>query len=489
MASRVFVAASDSAMSTSESDALAVVKQVEIHFAFPFKVTKAGRTKMQDLFQLPDDDKVAKLLGDDGHLQFRECKHTFSVTPTTSALASTRVRFGSVSVSETAFSRPTSVKRSALSILHDSRGNAYTIHDTYVRLLSFDTGLVRFAISANQAVTVQDVLNLQNSVMRLNKTKVPRLKTDVTNKIFEPLPFLMDIIGRFVGIEGEHWERDSHTDRLFTYTLAAIADVGSAARLKNTVYNIGQMEWDASAPVDDKYLDEYLQNNCYLRFAEPTEGLYMTFHQDGGATILFDTVANLEKKLPMFSNARHNGVTGDVRGTSRPLGSFSMMEAILFQRTYLRYLDNTMHQLIVNMDQRKNSESLEILQDVHRQLIKFRANYGTRPVSSSSSCVQQMDQWTKVAGLSSVTNQLTSNIKDLHTFYSDISAEESQQRLDTLAVVLGFLGVAQLVTDIYTNYIESGSTTPEKLIWVPALVTAVLLLLAIAFTYYTRSAI
>ena len=37
-------------------------------------------------------------------------------------------------------------------------------------------------------------------------------------------------------------------------------------------YNIGQMEWDAAAAVDEAYVDEFRDNNVYTRFASPTGG-------------------------------------------------------------------------------------------------------------------------------------------------------------------------------------------------------------------------
>jgi hypothetical protein len=37
-------------------------------------------------------------------------------------------------------------------------------------------------------------------------------------------------------------------------------------------YNIGQMEWNAAAPVDEAYVDEFRDNNVYTRFANPNGG-------------------------------------------------------------------------------------------------------------------------------------------------------------------------------------------------------------------------
>lgn len=88
-------------------------------------------------------------------------------------------------------------------------------------------------------------------------------------------------------------------------------------------YNIGQMEWDAAAAVDEAYVDEFRDNNVYTRFANPSGGgpwlglctvlyyaytecssdvgLWSCFHPDGGCTLFFMDRAN---SLPIWGNQR-----------------------------------------------------------------------------------------------------------------------------------------------------------------------------------------
>lgn len=137
-------------------------------------------------------------------------------------------------------------------------------------------------------------------------------------------------------------------------------------------------------------------------------------------------------------------------------------------------------------------------QDVHGGLIRFRAQFGAKPTSSSSTCQKQFDQWSQVVGIADADAKMTESIKDLHEFYrwvlgkcgrasrdggwqgrdvthgrkagphtppcdccsaqfpSELSSQASQQRLDTLTVVLGFLGLAAIIIDVRFRRVDGG---------------------------------
>ncbi len=58
-----------------------------------------------------------------------------------------------------------------ITTLRDKSGNLYQLHEGYVRMFSFGIGIVRFSVSALSSVTLQAILNVQNSVMRLKNPK------------------------------------------------------------------------------------------------------------------------------------------------------------------------------------------------------------------------------------------------------------------------------------------------------------------------------
>ena len=118
------------------------------------------------------------------------------------------------------------------------------------------------------------------------------------------------------------------------YTLAAVGGLRAPEHVLTAAYNITQMEW-THASVDEAYLEEFKNSQCYLRFAHPNEGLWFGYHSDGGSTIYFGDRHQIPV-LPLFYDDRRAGVSALVCGTTRPLSSFSMMEAIVFQRTFLR---------------------------------------------------------------------------------------------------------------------------------------------------------
>jgi hypothetical protein len=60
----------------------------------------------------------------------------------------------------------------------------------------------------------------------------------------------------------------------------------------------------------------------------------------------------------------------EVCGTKRPLSAFSMCEALLFQRTFLRSLDFETSRLIMVADQIAAKKSSAKLQKIHAGLLK-----------------------------------------------------------------------------------------------------------------------
>lgn len=229
------------------------------------------------------------------------------------------------------------------------------------------------------------------------------------------------------------------------------------------------MEWKVPKRVDDDIMRDFMQQQLFLRFATANGGLWTCFHRDGASTLLFADPGETAHTC-MFGGSLESRL---IYGTTRPLAALSMAECLLFQRTFLRNIDSTIHDLIVNMQRRSGIDSASTLKTVHSLLLRFRAEFATKPVSSSSACEKQFAQWASVAMIASTRDRLDEVVKDLHTYFADISGEKTQRRINGLTIVLGFLGLAQLTCSIYVGYL--GDSRRET-IWVQVLMSFIILL-------------
>jgi hypothetical protein len=59
-----------------------------------------------------------------------------------------------------------------------------------------------------------------------------------------------------------------------------------------------------------------------------------------------------------------------------------------------------------------------VVQHVHKDLIRYKAEFGASPVSSSSSCMGQFTLWAAEQELPAVNANLTDAVKDLHSYYA-----------------------------------------------------------------------
>lgn len=171
-------------------------------------------------------------------------------------------------------------------LLQDRHGNKFSVREVYVRKMTFGVGIFRFALCCDGAASLQAVLDAQNSVMRLTNPKTagrmtviggePSLTGFQVDSAFEPQAFITNVLAQYVGQPGVDYFADQATDRLFVYTLAAVGGLTTELAVKKAAYDIGQMEWSATASVDAAYLDEFRAKQCYNRFAQPDGGLWMT---------------------------------------------------------------------------------------------------------------------------------------------------------------------------------------------------------------------
>jgi hypothetical protein len=83
----------------------------------------------------------------------------------------------------------------------------------------------------------------------------------------------------------------------------------------------------------------------------------------------------LYSEVPFFAENRWLKQRMEVCGTKRPLSAFSMCEALLFQRTFLRSLDSETSRLIMVADQIAAKKSSAKLQKIHAGLLKVGGSF------------------------------------------------------------------------------------------------------------------
>eukprot|EP00730_Choanoeca_flexa_P002378 TRINITY_DN11028_c0_g2_i4.p1 TRINITY_DN11028_c0_g2~~TRINITY_DN11028_c0_g2_i4.p1 ORF type:complete len:306 (+),score=28.66 TRINITY_DN11028_c0_g2_i4:66-920(+) len=204
------------------------------------------------------------LFGDDGHLIFNECVSTIHVSKRMTQTMSRR---------KFSMALPSDGNDPALVLLQDASNNVFELTDMYIRLFTFNIGIVRFCLRARSPVSIQTILDAQNSIMRLKRSSQAVEFTRLDNhERFDTMSFVMQVLSDYIGDENVCWRPDSHTDRLSVYTLAAIEGVHTKEAAQRAVYNIGQMEWRAEDVVAQDALDEFTDEHCYLRFATVREG-------------------------------------------------------------------------------------------------------------------------------------------------------------------------------------------------------------------------
>ncbi|EDQ86535.1 uncharacterized protein MONBRDRAFT_10907, partial [Monosiga brevicollis MX1] len=153
--------------------------------------------------------------------------------------------------------------------------------------------------------------------MRLRDSKrIWRLAYAEDKSTFQPKDFLYELLNRYIG--AENWRADEQTDRLFVYTLAAIGELRDPMDVATMIYKIGQMDWSVTEPVAAQSIQDFQEQQCYLRYATPTTGLHTCFHRDGGATVYLGEESECPS-LGMFRDQRREGIGLMIHGTTRPL--------------------------------------------------------------------------------------------------------------------------------------------------------------------------
>jgi len=317
--------------------------------------------------------------------------------------------------------------------------------------------------------------------MRLNEEKAQRpqvILEDTKVFSFQPMVFIEGLLTLYFGEKGRKWEEDKETDRLFVYTLASITGTEDPQLIKDVTYRISQMEDDSKAEIDPDYIDSFHDGiNVYKRFASRTGGVFSTFHQDGGGTLIF-TDRKTAKQIPISHFERLAQKKFVVNGTSRPFIGLSLTEMMIYKRMYLRRINQELDQII--LFDKNPKKTVVLMKEIHMRSLKFRAKFTSAKVSTTRAGKEQYVLWNQVLGIDQLQKNLNSSLTELNQYYSDVEEKRNQRHLDYLTIVLGCLGATSVVIDMNSFYTQTELTIDQGVFYIPIISTSGFMLLAFA---------
>ncbi|XP_065827273.1 uncharacterized protein [Oscarella lobularis] len=456
------------------------IARFELHFCFPFSLpsdspTWDGRTVQVDHVS-ERKALLRKMFGYDDTSLFKENVKTTQVK---------------------AFSIEGNEINDRLTLLLPLRNESGTwlefiLDDVFLReFAGKSAGIVRFTVtpSDNGVHLVQHLLDMQNAIRMLcesKRTQKLTVKMDDIDKeswpIFNPKDFVLDILQKKYNKQSQFF--DEHTeDRLYSFTIAQVSGLREESQLKRAAYYICQMEWDAKSETPDEYVDDFIKERLYKRHARSDGGVYPCFHKDGGCILFFHGKENASE-LKVWKNHRkdENEEIGTVLGTARPLAAFSLIEILLLRRMVLRRFGQRVEGLIIS--EKRNEDNLKKLQKLQGEMLSFKADL-SKPVTTSSVVAPQLKMWSTVVGIDEMMKDISESVNDLYGFYSGIVEKKSQKRLDLLATMLSFLGIADLVSSVYLAYSTStivpSSDRDNLNVTIPFVLIGILLMVAVIF--------
>eukprot|EP00040_Diaphanoeca_grandis_P029214 m.170556 g.170556 ORF g.170556 m.170556 type:complete len:844 (+) comp31614_c0_seq1:443-2974(+) len=309
--------------------------------------------------------------------------------------------------------------------------------------------------------------------------------------------FIEGILNRFVGTCNDPWNEkksnfdtsddvwipDKYSDQLFTFTLAAVGGLNENSR-RFACYKIGQQEVSTHDSVSDDNLRRFKRHiNSTHSHRETGIGIWQTFNNQGAATLYFGQQKSC-REIPFLSTDRireqlsHTEIR--IFGTTEPLAMFSVCENFLFKRSFCRNLEFQLKVMALSNDH--DQTAVEQVRKIYSQYLSYRAQCGGDIVSTSSSAQDQYEQWLEICAVQQYEANLLATIKDMHELLSDIYNLQNQFRLDAIGIMLGFIGVATLINDIYSSYLDH--QIGEYLL-LPILTSVALLSIA-AYIVYTQ---
>jgi hypothetical protein len=190
---------------------------------------------------------------------------------------------------------------------------------------------------------------------------------------------------RFISAAEGMWKPEAATNRLFVFSTAAVADI-APADISTVAYAFGKLEASVSdVSVGDDELARFSGKCAYTRFAfEGGEGMWHTFHRDGGASLLFGAESDFPD-VPFNIHKRMLPGTEKHSRFGRPLSAFSLCELMNFKRTFMRNIHREL-QLLVNKP--SNEHDIKMAHNLHEayaRLLWYRVHCGEASSVSASS--------------------------------------------------------------------------------------------------------
>ncbi|XP_065838832.1 uncharacterized protein [Oscarella lobularis] len=477
----------DAYVDLEEHGTVSLVSNVEIHFVFSFSIPGVvesfepenvdkwesfEREYVDDPVKGAKLERLERLFGNDGHSQFGDVVKTFE-----------HKIFGSQEIK-------------LKSVTLDLPEKEYKLNQVFIRLFKFHVGLLRFAITACDKVSIQHVLNVQNGVMRLKEPKKEKIRLVYASskEEFDPNKFIKECLGSDKvtddrGVERTKYAKDAKTDRLMVFTLAEISGLSDRAQQKAAAYKMATMEWETGDTVKADVLDDFYTNNVFKKFILKKGGLWSCFHRDSGSIFVFEKDLS---SFPFFgySRAFDSWAGKNVFGSSWPFVALSLIEVVAFMRTFLRNIDKDLRERVKTTGRDESKANLKQIKKLHAELLRFRAHYHGSEMSSTAGGCKQFEMWSELSGIAKLMNGLREIVQDVDAYYDNVRRDKSQFTLDILTVVLGFLGVAELFSEIYWTYQNTemigGSERDSNNAVVPSLFTIILTILGILFIYKTQ---
>lgn len=123
--------------------------------------------------------------------------------------------------------------------------------------------------------------------------------------------------------------------------------------------------------------------------------------------------------------------------------------------TFLRGLAHELEILASTISSIRDTSATARLQHVYAEFLWYRVKFGeSKEVSASNRVQEQYRMWTQRINLTAKEASISGTVKDMHDLLNTVQLEKQQERIDALAVVLGFIGLMQLCNDIVAAYVS-----------------------------------
>eukprot|EP00011_Vannellida_sp_DIVA3-517-6-12_P010582 CAMPEP_0114610780 /NCGR_PEP_ID=MMETSP0168-20121206/3777_1 /TAXON_ID=95228 ORGANISM="Vannella sp., Strain DIVA3 517/6/12" /NCGR_SAMPLE_ID=MMETSP0168 /ASSEMBLY_ACC=CAM_ASM_000044 /LENGTH=644 /DNA_ID=CAMNT_0001821733 /DNA_START=107 /DNA_END=2038 /DNA_ORIENTATION=- len=213
-------------------------------------------------------------------------------------------------------------------------------------------------------------------------------------------------------------------------------------KLNTWTYALSSFAWTEKLDMQDNYLDKFIQQNCYLRFASDFGGLWLGFRNNGGAAVYYHHFDAHGKKVhdTWMENQNHWPPATETM--------LQLVPALLYQRTFLQMEVQRIRKLINKTAAVKSYLDmhglLSELKDIEGRLLRFNLLFCDE-ISQDMAAQEVFEIWQRQEALTTLKENLVDHVQELSAFYRNISAATQQDKLDLLTVVVVNLGLAQIL--------------------------------------------